>query len=165
MEIWKDILDYEGKYQVSNFGNVKSLFLGKNLAPNKMNHGYTCVHLYKNGKKTRKVKTIHQLVAIAFIPNPNQLREVNHKNFIKHDNHLDNLEWVNRRQNVIHAIAAGRRVKPEKKIKGIHIATGKIVSFESLIAAEEMLRGSQTGGISHAMKENRPAYGYVWWFE
>jgi hypothetical protein len=165
IEFWKDIPEYEGHYQVSSFGNVRSLNTGKNLSPNKMNHGYTCVHLYKNGRKTRKVKTIHQLVATAFIPNPQELREVNHKNFIKHDNRLDNLEWVSRQQNVRHALDAGRRVMPEKKVKGIHLGTGKIVAFESQIAAEEALRGSRTGGISHAMKVNRPAYGYVWWFE
>lgn len=164
-ETWKPVLGYEGRYEVSDQGQVKSILAGKVLAPNKMNHGYTCVHLYTNGRSTRQVKTIHQLVAAAFLPNPEQYREVNHKNFIRHDNRVENLEWVSRKQNVRHALAAGRRVKPEKRVKGIHLATGRIVGFESQVAAEEELRGTRTGAISHAMKNNRPAYGFVWWFE
>jgi len=162
-ELWKDIPGYEERYQVSSLGSVRSLRTGCLLKPNLMNHGYTCVHLYKGGKKTRKVWTIHQIVATVFLPNPNNLREVNHKNFIKHDNTVDNLEWISRRDNILHAVAHNRRVHPEKKVKGIHINSGKIVSYESLIAAEIALRGRQTGGISHSLKKNTPAYGYVWW--
>jgi predicted GIY-YIG superfamily endonuclease len=129
-----------------------------------MNHGYVCVHLYSGGKKTRVVKTIHQLVAQVFIPNPQGHREVNHKNFLRRDNRVDNLEWVSRKENVAHAIAAGRRVKPEKRVMGINLRTKGTVRFESQIAAEIALRGKQTGGISGAMKRGKPAYGYVWWF-
>jgi hypothetical protein len=161
--LWADVPGFEGRYQVNSLGSVRSMSTNKILKPNVMNHGYTCVHLYKGGKKTRKVWTIHQLVATVFLPNPNQLREVNHKNFIKSDNTLANLEWVSRSDNVLHAIAHGRRVRPEKRVKGISLRSGKIIMFDSLIAAEIALRGKQTGGISHAMKKNTPAYGYVWW--
>lgn len=163
-ENWKDVPGYEGLYEVSDIGRVLSKRTNQPLKPNIMNHGYACVHLYSGGKQTRVVKTIHQLVAQAFIPNPQGHREVNHKNFLKRDNRVDNLEWVSRKENVQHALAAGRRVKPEKRVMGINLRTKTTVCFESQIAAEIALRGKQTGGISGAMKRGKPAYGYVWWF-
>ena len=163
-ESWKDVPGYEGLYEVSDIGRVLSKRTNRPLKPNIMKHGYACVHLYSGGKQTRVVKTIHQLVAQAFIPNPQGHREVNHKNFLKRDNRVDNLEWVSRKENVQHALAAGRRVKPEKRVMGINLRTKTTVCFESQIAAEITLRGKQTGGISGAMKRGKPAYGYVWWF-
>ena len=164
MEIWKAIPGYEGRYEVSDLGRVMSTRVNRPLKPNVMTHGYVCVHLYSGGKETRAVKTIHQLVAQAFVPNPQGHREVNHKNFLKRDNRVDNLEWVSRKENVAHAIAAGRRVRPEKRVMGINLRTKATVRFPSQIAAEIALRGKQTGGISGAMKRGKPAYGYVWWF-
>ena len=160
---WKAIEVFEGRYDVSSAGQVWSHTSNDFLKPNKMNHGYVCVHLYNGGKSTRKVCTIHQLVAKAFLKNPNQHIEVNHKNFIRSDNRIENLEWVSRKENVQHAIAAGRKPKPQKKVKGISLTSGLIYTFDSLIAAEIAMRGGQTGGISHALKNNRPAYGCVWW--
>lgn len=164
MENWKAIPGYEGLYEVSDQGRVRSLKSDCFLKPNLMNHGYTCVHLYNGGKRSRRVFTIHKLVASAFAPNPMNCGEVNHKNFAKADNRIANLEWVTRGENVRHAVAAGRRVRPETRVRGINLRTKEIVTFESQIAAEKALRGKQTGGISGAMKRGRPAYGYVWWF-
>lgn len=164
MENWKSIPGYEGRYEVSDQGRVLSVRTDLFLKPNIMNHGYACVHLYSGGKQSRVVKTIHQLVALAFIPNPHNCREVNHKNFLRRDNRVENLEWVTRSENVRHAVAAGRRIYPEKRVRGINLLSSEIVTFESQIAAEKAIRGKQTGGISGAMKRNRPAYGYVWWF-
>ena len=163
-ETWKMIPGYEGKYEVSDQGRVWSVGGDRELRPNRMTHGYTCVHLYSGGKKSRVVKTIHRLVAHAFLPNPLGLSEVNHKNFSRSDNRVDNLEWVSRKENVAHALAGGRRVRPEKRVMGINLRTKTMVRFESQIAAEIALRGKQTGGISGAMKRGKPAYGYVWWF-
>lgn len=162
-EIWIPIEGYEGLYTVNQFGEVWSHKTNKVLTPNKMTHGYLCVHLYQGGKSTRRVRTIHQLVAEAFLGNPHKYTEVNHKDFNKANNNVKNLEWVSRKENVQHAIAAGRRVKPEKKIKGISLASGVIYTFQSLTAAEISMCGKQTGRISQALKSNRPAYGYVWW--
>lgn len=163
-ERWQPIAGYEGRYAVSDRGRVWSYTKHAALSPNRMTHGYLCVHLYLGGRRNRAVKTIHQLVAQAFIPNPNKCREVNHKNFNREDNSVENLEWVTRKENVQHALAAGRRVRPEKRVRGINLRSKEIVTFESQIAAERALRGKQTGGISGAMKRGRPAYGYVWWF-
>ena len=162
-EVWKTIPGYEGRYEVSNWGRVLSKRTNLFIKPNLMDHGYVCVHLYSGGKHTRTVKTIHQLVAQAFIANPFNCGEVNHKNFLRRDNRVENLEWVTRKQNVAHAIAAGRRAHPEKRVRGIHLRLKTVVTFDSLIAAEIALRGKQTGRISQSLKNNRPAYGYVWW--
>ena len=95
-EIWKDIKDYEGLYQVSNLGNVKSLKTNKNLYYSKSKN-YLRVSLNKNG--IRKGYSIHRLVAQAFIPNPNNYPCVNHKDCNGNNNKVNNLEWCTYKQN------------------------------------------------------------------
>lgn len=96
MEIWKTIQDYGGLYQVSNTGKVRDL---KNHIKSvyKNNKGYICLSLYYNGKTYHP--TIHRLVAKAFIPNPNNYEQVNHKDCNKENNSVENLEWCNQRYN------------------------------------------------------------------
>lgn len=114
-EIWKDIVDYEGKYQISNLGRVKTLgricenvgknqfssYITKRTIPEKIlsvfGNRYLKVALFKNGK--RKYYSVHRLVAEAFIPNPNNLPIVNHKDEDKTNNRMDNLEWCTYKYN------------------------------------------------------------------
>ena len=98
-EIWKDKKDYEGHYQVSNCGRVKSIKFGKEriLKPQKNTSGYLCVTLCKNNNQCQF--EVHRLVAEVFLPNPNNYKEVNHKNEIKTDNRVENLEWCDRKYN------------------------------------------------------------------
>ena len=101
-EIWKDISGYEGLYQISNLGNVKSLNYSRTgkeriLKPGTDKDGYLLVTLYKNRNK-RPFK-IHRLVAKAFIPNPDNKSDVNHKDENKTNNCVDNLEWMTRMEN------------------------------------------------------------------
>ena len=105
-EIWKDISGYDGDYQVSNMGRVKSLRFGKErlLKPGSSN-GYFHVVLFKN-KKQKNIK-VHRLVAQAFIKNPQGKRTINHINGIKTDNRLSNLEWATQSENLKHAFANG----------------------------------------------------------
>lgn len=108
-EIWKDIAGYEGLYQISNFGRVKS-FNGlwtkvKILKPSLRNNGYIFVTLFKNGKT--KMFYIHQLVARAFIPNPENKPTVNHKFGNRLDNYCESLEWVTFAENQQHAFDTG----------------------------------------------------------
>ena len=121
MEIWKPIKDYEGIYEISNLGRVKSLIRLKKGAKNitylikekilKQNFdkdGYCIINLYKNSKlKTFK---IHRLVAECFIKNIDNKKQVNHINGIKHDNRLENLEWCTTSENVIHALRTGLKI-------------------------------------------------------
>lgn len=104
IEIFKDVVGQEGRYQVSNLGRVKSLIKkgGKIiiLKPSLNKRGYYYIGLCRgvNGKRI----TIHRLVCLTFVPNPENKPQVNHKNHIKTDNRVSNLEWVTNRENVTH---------------------------------------------------------------
>lgn len=101
-ETWKDIDGFKG-YAVSNYGRIKSA--RKILKPQKTHHNYLQVCLsYGNGRK------LARLVAIAFIPNPNNYPEVNHLDGDKANNHISNLEWCTHKENCIHAIRTGLKV-------------------------------------------------------
>lgn len=119
MEIWKDIKGYEGVYQVSNLGRVRSLsreltysdgrkyqYKGKVL---KVNVNKVCgarmVHLYLN--QSREALLLHRLVAVAFIPNPSNKPEINHINGDRSDNSVSNLEWATRAENMEHGFRTG----------------------------------------------------------
>ena len=130
-EIWKDIKGYEGKYQVSNSGQIKSLerrvYINKNHLFYKQGQryfvkkerllkqilsigtlkkkGYLTVALYKNN--IPKWNTVHRIVVVAFIPNLKNKPQVNHKNGIKTDNRIENLEWCTGSENMRHAIGMG----------------------------------------------------------
>ena len=110
-EIWKAIEGYEGKYEVSNLGRVRSLhrkvatvhssmrtIKGKTLVPWTDKDGYLHVNLWCECKM--KSHMVHRLVAGAFIPNPDNMPEVNHKDEDKQNNRADNLEWCNTRYNI-----------------------------------------------------------------
>jgi hypothetical protein len=110
MVIWKDIKGYEGLYQISNFGNVKSLsrkYQPKEiiLAINRLRSGYKAITLWKNNQCT--VIDIHRLVATAFIKNLLNKPCVNHLNGIKKDNRVGNLEWCTYKENTQHAFRTG----------------------------------------------------------
>ena len=113
-EIWKDINGYEGLYQISNFGNVKSLprqgAKGKILKPSKINIGYLRVGLNKNGKCKRYL--IHRLVAEAFLPNPDNKPCIDHINANKTDNRICNLQWVTHKENMNNPLTIDKISKP-----------------------------------------------------
>ena len=129
-EEWRDISGFEGLYQVSNNGKVRSLnriylqrsstggmmtkrYYGKELSPEDNGSGYLVVHLRKCGKRTSR--HVHRLVAEAFIPKTNHGLVVNHKDYNKKNNKVSNLEWTTQRENVIHS--ASLMMKPKSVSK------------------------------------------------
>lgn len=126
-EEWRDIEGYEGLYQVSNLGNVKSLNYRKMgfpklLAKKTSRDGRLWVCLYKDGNN--KPMLIHRLVGMAFIENPNNLPQINHKDENPKNNHVDNLEWCDALYNMRYSFA----LHPDRKIrkvKNMPYPTGK----------------------------------------
>lgn len=129
MEEWKDIEGYEGLYQISNYGQVKSLtkerympnggkrvYTERLVAINVVKSGYLNVQLWKDGKV--KNKMVHILVAMAFIPNPNNYPQVNHKDEDKTNPIYSNLEWCTRSYNATYGTAIQRRLHTLKLQKG-----------------------------------------------
>ena len=96
MEEWKNVIGYEGLYEVSNIGNVRNVKRNTLLRLSK-NQGYIQVWLYKNG--IRAGLKVHRLVAEAFLPNPDNLPQVNHKDEDKTNNRVENLEWCTAKYN------------------------------------------------------------------
>lgn len=169
-EICKDIKEYENMYQISNIGRVKSLENNKTkkekiLKPSVNKIGYLNVKLYKN----RKFKSfiVHRLVAEAFILSPNNLPQVNHKNEIKTDNRVENLEWCDAKYNnnygtrlerVAEKTTNGKCSKPVLQIDQLTDAI--IAEFPSINEVERQL------GISHisecCLGKRNTAGGFKW---
>ena len=114
-EVWKSIKGYEGFYEVSNLGRIKSLtrkstddktYRGKVLKPSVDSYGYLLVGLY-HGNAIQSKQKIHRLVAKAFLTNPEQKPQVNHKDGVKSNNLLSNLEWVTALENSHHSFSSG----------------------------------------------------------
>lgn len=158
-EVWKDCKGYEGLYQVSNVGRVKALPRerinhtgGRWIQPEMImatrlnSDGYECVCL-TNHNHIRKAERIHRLVAIAFLENPNKYPEVNHKNCIRHDNRVENLEWVSRKENCAYTSKMGH--KSNKKI--MCIETGQIFSTST---EASKVNGGDSGNIRKSARSN-----------
>lgn len=176
-EEWRDIKNYEGLYQVSNFGRVRSLkYMHKNLTETisqSLNKGYLRVQLHKNA--TRKVIFVHRLVAFAFPEICGEWfegAEINHKNEIRTDNRAENLEWCT----VTYNINYGGRTKTATRIDNPN--RGKaVLQFDkngnlirewlSSMQIERELGFKQTN--VNACCNNKPhyntAYGYIWKFK
>lgn len=160
IEIWKDIEGYNGIYQISNLGRVKSLGNTKNkkdkiIKPVKNNKGYLRVTLHKSNVITRMY--VHRLVAIAFIPNINNYPQINHIDENKLNNCVDNLEWCTNKYNCNY----GTKNKTISK-KVVCVETGKI--YNSIREIERNLCISHTCISDCCNGKRKSAGGYHWEF-
>ena len=180
MENWKDIKGYEGFYQVSDCGRIKSLerdvyysngivhhLKEKILAPFLDKDGYQIVSLYLNGKA--KSITVHRLVAEAFLPNPENKSQINHKNEVKNNNVVENLEWCTASYNVNYGTRTERSVQNRRSYKlGNHPHAKPVFceelnkKFDCITSAQEEL-GIWGSAITKACKGKiKTAGGFHW---
>lgn len=182
-EVWKDIVGYEGLYQVSNLGRIKSLerYVQNHDAVQfheeqikcacerkrkDGNQGYLVLQLYKNNKP--KNCYVHRLVAEAFIPNPKNKPTVNHINGNKHDNRAENLEWSTYKENNEHAYNTGLNDETHRRNKKGSTRVAQYGKDMVLIAEYPSIREAerQTGicsqSISLGIKKGWKYGGFVW---
>lgn len=181
-EIWKDVVGYEGIYCVSNMGNVKSIerlvvdSIGRRtmykgvLLVTGLKRGYKSVNLYKH----RKMKTVHvhRLAATAFIKNPLNLPTVNHKDLVKTNNEVSNLEWCTYAENIAHyrriVMPITKRGYDDCRSKPIVQLTLDMEFIADFGSIHEMNRitGMHRQAISEYVKGNKTrAYGYTWMYK
>lgn len=169
-EVWKDIKGYEGLYQVSNLGRIKSLRVWagnkftkkykkreKILKQGLQKNGYCFILLYK-GKKPKTFR-VHRLVAQAFIENPNMYSEVNHKNKNKQNNNVDNLEWCTRNYNMIYG---GIDKKKLKKVLQFNKDGVFIKEWDSIINVCKILDINHSSIVNNCRGRRHSAGGYIW---
>lgn len=177
-EIWKDINGYDGEYQVSNLGRIKSVDrlttrlcqygIREYRIPEKIlrtrlgTSGYLCVNLHHEGKQVTEM--IHRLVALHFCKGYRDGLVVNHKDEVKTNNRADNLEWVTQTANVNHGTAIQRKKKHPKAVVQISLSGEVVQTFPSLRAAAKAV-GHHPTQIGHCCHGDRPtAGGYKWKF-
>ena len=170
-EIWKDIKGYEGLYQVSNLGRVRSMdrtvSTGKGIRTHRGKilklhldgkHNYYQVCLSKNN--IVYTKQVHRLVAETFISRLDDTTQINHKDGNKKNNYVDNLEWCTQSENQIHALNFGLR--KTKQIKQYNLNGQFIKLWNSIEEAEKHFNGSNTNIVQCCKGKTKTAYGYVW---
>lgn len=181
MENWKDIKGYEGFYQISDLGRIKSLerdvfnsrgivirhIKEKILVQSLDRNGYPGVHLFKNGKS--KTTLVHRLVAIAFLPNPENKPQVNHIDEVKTNNAVDNLEWCDSQYNINYGTRTERMVQNRRYSKLGDNPNAKPVfceelnkKFDSIRSAEEELGILRTSIGKACRGEIKRAGGFHW---
>lgn len=188
IEQWRDVVGYEGLYAVSNNGRVKSVdnyhtFISKLGKPSKrfkrgkflgrtFSHDYNRVTLCKLA--VSKIMSVHRLVAIAFIPNPNEYPDVNHIDGNKRNNNVSNLEWCTKSQNTIHSYSVLKRTASPNSLNkgGEHPASVPILQFDlngsfikewaAVIEIQRELGVNSTNVIACCRGKQKTCGGFIW---
>ena len=170
MESWRTIPASKGKIEISDKGNIRSLLRGEPfvLKCQEDNSGYYRVRAtIERQKMTFK---IHREVAKAFIPNPNNLPQVNHKDGNKKNNAVDNLEWVTSRENALHAIKTGlwdtviegaRRENEKRKTPIIGFCGETVKHFESVSEAERYIGSRHVSDVIKGKRSQAKGWTFV----
>lgn len=170
-EIWKPILGYEGLYEVSNKGNVRSMNYNRTGNIKLLKYlvhrdGYLKVRLYKD--KSWVDCFIHKLVAINFIPNPYDMTEIDHKNGNKTDNKVENLKWCTRKENMNNTITKNK-IRKTMNYKATPViqynVKGELINVFDTIMEASRVTGVNSGGISNCCQNKnrqKTAGGYIW---
>ena len=184
-EIWVDICGYEGLYQVSNRGRVRSLdreiyknnnvkqFSKSFILKFEKNKGYNYVHLFKNG--VRKRMAVHRLVAEAFIPNPESKPVIDHINTIRDDNRVENLHWVTPKENMENPLTKEKRktIKPTGRPKGANSIkvvqldkdTNELIKIWNSAMEAQRECGFDNGNINRCCRGKYKSHkGYKWMY-
>ena len=165
MEIWKPVKDYEGLYEVSNNGNVRSvdrmvkhskgglrLYKGRLMKPYLNSDGYRMVKISKNG--VGKIKRVNRIVAETFIPNPYNLATVNHKDENKLNDSVENLEWMSLSDNIRYSCC--------KSINQLTINDEFIRTWESASDVNKELNFNTSNILRCCKGKRKSAHGYKW---
>ena len=162
-EIWRTIKGFEGLYEVSDQGRVRSLKFGKEriLKPLRNTCGYLQFCLYKNGEQ--KMYLVHRLVAQTFIPNPRNLPEVNHKDEDKTNNSVSNIEWCDRKYNLNFGTRAQRQSEKLSKPVLQYTKSGEFIGeWKSTRDVQRNLNYNQSNISKCCTGKCKKAYNFIW---
>lgn len=163
-EIWKKTI---GGYYVSNLGNIRHE--NKKIVKTFLSgRGYKTISVWYGNRNNRKNYVIHRLIAKAFIPNPNNFPQINHKDGNKLNNCVDNLEWVTARENNIHAIKTGLRDYKDREKPVLQIKNGIVIKrYKSIAQANKETKIDKTTIVNCCKHKahNKSAGGFQWEYE
>lgn len=164
-EQWK-IITEATNYAVSNLGNIKNTKTGRLLNPGISGNGYKQVSLRMISSNKFEKRYVHRLVAQYWLENPENKREVNHKNLDRTDNRIENLEWVTSSDNQKHKYENGYYKTSNRIIIQLNPNTlEEIAKFQSVISAVKAMNGKSRSGIDKVLRgQQHTAYGFVWKF-
>ena len=165
MELWKNI-DIASNYEVSNLGNIRNIKSGQILNPGISGNGYKQVSLKMNDTGKFKKQYVHRLVAQYWLDNPENKREVNHKNLDRTDNRAENLEWLTSSENQKHKFENSDYKTSNRPVVQMDLNDNIIAIFDSVIAAARELNISRQGidKVVHGTYGRITAGGYKWKF-